>query len=64
MMDIVFLLPEVKRVGSFVFIGLHGHFLLPTLLPSLCLTREIIWSSVVTSTGSNTILEAFVCSFP
>lgn len=55
---------RVKRVGSFVFISLHGHFLPPILQPSACLMPEISGSGAVTSTGSDTILEAFVCSFP
>ena len=52
---------RVKRVGRSVFISPHGHFLPPTLLPSYARNQ---WVHTVTSTRSDTILEAFVCSFP
>lgn len=64
MMDFVFLLPEGPESGHFVFISPHGHFLLPTPGPSPCLREEISGSGAVTSVGSDTILEAFVRSFP
>ena len=56
--------PRVKRVSIFVFISLPSHFLPPPLLPSPCLVQELSGSGAVTSSGSDPILEAFVCSFP